>query len=1234
MAPSTSAPRKRAPSSKPKAPKAPKAPKPPKAEEEKPKRQRRLTEKAAAAAKPDPKPRARRTVPASESLSPLPEGEGTPPPGVAPPPPARDERAPSVPPVALRPEEELVEQADGTARVAIRAAPRALLPVGEFAPGEVIMSEPPLFVAPAAGPSSRALAALGAEHLASLLSSRAFTAPTAIAGVFAANSVDVGEGYAALGVGAYAEHSCAPNAGFSYCAECGDIQDEITASRWGTGTLARRAVERRGVIARARGEGCACAACAHESRVSDFRRELVREALVTRPVLELAAGGARALEGLRSALDAAEEEGLAEAVPLLLGGVFAIHAAWRNAADAAAAAGRAAAALRRVRGPDGVPPTHEYEVWARDPTAWEHYGAALEAWQRSPQGLRVAEYKGCLALLGPALDSACSATLARAPPQAPGTGPAAAALQPPEQLHVTLVTAAERKAASIPASAGVPVSVSVSHVYVLSPPQSRRRGAVRFLTVLWAQGDAWRRAHGLGCKEYHVTLSAEDDHTVPKGVGALAAADSAALLEQLSALGEVALDHAALACEGPFIAERMVADYPDSYRGYARLADSTPDPKAAALAYARAAALNPALLPRAAAQIEKLRDEVSYGAVLTAAERAALPPGIAAHLLHPWPGELDAALAHVLWRHGTASRERQISASYELPRFFSWLYPGRVAGMSTPRNAADVDALAAMGFTHVLSLTEETPLPEAWFRFVLEHVFVPVPNYHAPTLAEMDAVWGMVAEGGAWLVHCGGGVGRAGTVLACLVAMLGTGDEEGEVGVVATPRLDAGTAIALLRRARPRSLETEQQERFVAAWVSHRWKVAHASAAPLPEPVTLLSVEGDARAPIPAIFLIGRPGSGKSWLASALAKRRGSKKTVVVSQDESGSRAFSETQLSRAASLPPDTLLILDRCNPSRADRKLWLGLLAGRPCAAVYFDYPAALCRQRLDARLDHPTLRAGRGGNALAQMDREMQPPTLEEGWAAILTVSSLPAARQAVRHITPDPPLLKFPRTPHLLNLGASTADDVVLADFDELTGALVVEEKIDGANMGLSLDFDGAIRAQNRSHWVSSADHAQFKPLDPWVAAHGPALRRILGADAQFPERFILYGEWVVARHSIHYTALPGAFLAFDLYDRVEARFLSRRALARVLAGSGIPQVPLIAEASRLTREDVLHMVQGASAFTEGRREGVYVRTEDDERRYTVGRGKVVRGDFIAGNEHWARGPLVLNRFARD
>ena len=88
---------------------------------------------------------------------------------------------------------------------------------------------------------------------------------------------------------------------------------------------------------------------------------------------------------------------------------------------------------------------------------------------------------------------------------------------------------------------------------------------------------------------------------------------------------------------------------------------------------------------------------------------------------------------------------------------------------------------------------------------------------------------------------------------------------------------------------------------------------------------------------------------------------------------------------------------------------------------------------------------------------------------------------------------------------------------------------------GANLGISLAADWTFRCQNRSHYVNHATHAQFKALDTWLATHRDDLFAVL----QEPGRFILFGEWMYARHSIHYTALPSYYIAFDIYDTVRA-----------------------------------------------------------------------------------------------
>ena len=275
--------------------------------------------------------------------------------------------------------------------------------------------------------------------------------------------------------------------------------------------------------------------------------------------------------------------------------------------------------------------------------------------------------------------------------------------------------------------------------------------------------------------------------------------------------------------------------------------------------------------------------------------------------------------------------------------------------------------------------------------------------------------------------------------------------------------------------------------------------------------------------------------------------------------------------------------------------------------------------------------------------------QPPTLQEGYQGIAIVRSFEACVDLVALLSPPLTLFKFPRTAHLLNLGAATEDDILQPTSSAFPAStltpesqVVVTEKIDGANLGISLDSSGRILIQNRAHWLNSKTHFQFKKLDIWVEKHREALTGILGVDPTFPERYILFGEWMVCVHSIKYTRLPSRFLAFDLYDRSRKVFVSRNVLEARLGGSGIAIVPTVmciegqpeegAGPVMPSDEELKGMVQQPSRFYDGRVEGVYVKVEKDG--IVVGRGKVVRADFIAGNEHWTRGNLELNGFDND
>lgn len=220
-------------------------------------------------------------------------------------------------------------------------------------------------------------------------------------------------------------------------------------------------------------------------------------------------------------------------------------------------------------------------------------------------------------------------------------------------------------------------------------------------------------------------------------------------------------------------------------------------------------------------------------------------------------------------------------------------------------------------------------------------------------------------------------------------------------------------------------------------------------------------------------------------------------------------------------------------------------------------------------------------------------------------------------------------RFPRTPHLAWLGEGLPrDDKVLSpqEADELlSGEVVVEEKVDGANVGFSAGDDGVVRAQNRGQYLSPEHaHPQFRPLFRWMAAREREL-----ADALFPD-LVLFGEWCYAVHSVEYTRLPDWFLAFDVYDRSRGEFWSTARRDELAARIGIAVVPRLA-AGRFNLDGLRALLDGPSKLTDGPPEGVYVRRETNER--LVARAKLVRPEFVqAIGEHWSRLQLRTNRLA--
>jgi ATP-dependent RNA circularization protein (DNA/RNA ligase family) len=226
--------------------------------------------------------------------------------------------------------------------------------------------------------------------------------------------------------------------------------------------------------------------------------------------------------------------------------------------------------------------------------------------------------------------------------------------------------------------------------------------------------------------------------------------------------------------------------------------------------------------------------------------------------------------------------------------------------------------------------------------------------------------------------------------------------------------------------------------------------------------------------------------------------------------------------------------------------------------------------------------------------------------------------------------EPGFFRFPHTPHLAWLGrGDVRGDKVLTPGEAeefLAEPLALEEKLDGANLGLSLDGRGELRVQQRGEYLQEPYGGQFARLRQWLAVQGPGLRQWL----QGPEGrgLVLFGEWCAARHSLDYAALPDLFLLFDVADPATGRFWSRRRRLALAAELGLAAVPTLRE-GRFDLEGLQQLlVQQPSRYRPGPMEGVVLRRDDAD--WCLARSKLVRPEFTqAIAEHWRHQPLVWN-----
>ena len=240
-----------------------------------------------------------------------------------------------------------------------------------------------------------------------------------------------------------------------------------------------------------------------------------------------------------------------------------------------------------------------------------------------------------------------------------------------------------------------------------------------------------------------------------------------------------------------------------------------------------------------------------------------------------------------------------------------------------------------------------------------------------------------------------------------------------------------------------------------------------------------------------------------------------------------------------------------------------------------------------------------------------------------------------------------IFKYPRTRHLEGSREQAGDeDLKCVKFDEIRGKyLVLEEKVDGANCGISFGEDGKMFLQS-----------QFDLFKLWAGCFEDRLCRLL------EDRYVMYGEWLYAKHTVFYDRLPHFFMEFDIFDKKEGRFFSTRKRREFLREAPfIQSVRVLTEGYFETSEEIKKWIgpslfiskepeeslraqcQKNKADTElairqtdltGIMEGIYIKVEDGD--YVTDRLKFVRGSFLNtildSESHWVNRPIIPNRLA--
>jgi atypical dual specificity phosphatase len=156
------------------------------------------------------------------------------------------------------------------------------------------------------------------------------------------------------------------------------------------------------------------------------------------------------------------------------------------------------------------------------------------------------------------------------------------------------------------------------------------------------------------------------------------------------------------------------------------------------------------------------------------------------------------------------------------PTNFNWVIEGKLAGSGLPSSSKEIRWLAKQQGIRSIVTIKDKPLPSEWFGSSIisstnstieyfpkiDYFHISIEDYGVPSVEELDYVVNYITrqidKGKPVMVHCSGGRGRTGTILAAYLIKNEKGDMNAEQAIKKINKIRGGE-----------SIQSKDQERIV-----------------------------------------------------------------------------------------------------------------------------------------------------------------------------------------------------------------------------------------------------------------------------------------------------------------------------------------------------------------------------------------------------------------------------------